>query len=100
MSSIVAGLLLAGGLFFILVGAIGVLRLPDFYTRLHAAGKCDTLGMLLSLVGLMVYEGPTLNGLKLLLIWGFILLASPTGTHVLSRAAYRVGLKPWMREEG
>lgn len=94
-----AGIFLLAGLFFLLVGAIGVLRLPDFYTRLHAMGKCDTLGMLLCLLGLMFYEGATLTTLKLLLIWIFIALANPTATHALSRAAYSAGLKPWVREE-
>ncbi len=77
-----------------------MLRLPDFYTRVHAAGKCDTLGMLLSLIGLMIYQGFNLVSLKILIIWAFILLANPTATHALSRAAWKVGLKPWMKEEG
>jgi len=89
-----------GGLFFLMVGAIGLVRLPDFYTRLHAAGICDTLGLTLTLLGLMVYQGLTLTSLKILIIWLFVLLASPTATHVLIRAAYRAGLKPWTREEG
>lgn len=96
--TILAVIFLSAGMFFLYVGAIGLLRLPDFFTRLHAAGKCDTLGTLLCLTGLMFYQGVHLTSLKLLLIWSFILLASPTGTHALSRAAYRVGLKPWTRE--
>ncbi|HBT47141.1 MAG TPA: cation:proton antiporter [Peptococcaceae bacterium] len=89
-----------GAYFFLFVGAVGLLRLPDFYTRVHAAGKCDTLGMLLSLIGLMIYQGFNLVSLKILIIWAFILLANPTATHALSRAAWKVGLKPWMKEEG
>lgn len=100
MSTFLAGLFLIGGLFFLFVGAVGLLRLPDFYTRVHAAGKCDTLGMLLSLIGLMIYQGFNLVSLKILIIWAFILLANPTATHALSRAAWKVGLKPWMKEEG
>ncbi|MBE0467158.1 MAG: monovalent cation/H(+) antiporter subunit G [Candidatus Desulforudis sp.] len=88
------------GFFFLLVGTVGVLRLPDFYTRMHAVGKCDTLGLLLCLVGLMVYEGVSLVSLKMLYIWVFILMASPTATHVFLRAALRAGLKPWTRTEG
>jgi multicomponent Na+:H+ antiporter subunit G len=91
------GALLLAGLFFLAVGAVGVLRLPDFYTRLHAMGKCDTLGMLLSLAGLMAVEGGSTITLKLFLIWVFTGLANPTATHALSRAAYRAGLKPWVR---
>jgi len=86
------------GFFFILIAAVGVLRLPDFYTRLHASGKSETLGMLLSFLGLALYEGFSLTSVKLIFIVVFILLANPTGTHVISRAAYRAGLKPWMRK--
>lgn len=92
--------LLLAGFFFLLVGAVGVIRMPDFYTRLHAVGKCDTLGMLLCLAGLMVYEGADLVSLKLLYIWVFLVLANPTATHVFSRAALRAGLKPWTRTGG
>jgi len=91
-------ILLFLGFFFILIAAVGVLRLPDFYTRLHASGKSETLGMLLSFLGLALYEGFSLTSVKLIFIVVFILLANPTGTHVISRAAYRAGLKPWMRK--
>ncbi len=96
MTYVAAALMLAG-FFLLLVGTIGVLRLPDFFTRLHAVGKCDTLGMLLFIAGLMVYEGLSLTALKLLLIWIFLAIANPTATHIFSRAAYRAGLKPWTR---
>lgn len=96
--TVVAGVFLVAGLFFLCVGAVGVLRLPDFYTRLHAMGKCDTLGLVLSLIGLMLYAGPTLVTLKILLVWVFVILANPTATHALSRSAYRGGLKPWVHE--
>jgi len=87
--------LLAAGFFFIFSGAVGILRLPDFYTRLHAMGKCDTLGVALMVLGLALLEGATLNGLKILLIIVFIGLANPTATHALGRAAYRSGVVPW-----
>ncbi len=96
--SILAGVFLVLGFLFLLVATIGVLRFPDFYTRLHAVGKCDTLGMALSLTGLAIYEGLSLTGLKILIIAFFILLANPTGTHAVCRAAYRAGLRPWTRE--
>ncbi|MDN5347297.1 MAG: multicomponent Na+:H+ antiporter subunit [Clostridia bacterium] len=100
MADFIAAVLMSAGLFFLLVGAIGLVRLPDFYTRLHAASLGDTLGLTLFLVGLMVHEGVTLTSFKMLIIELFMLLASPTATHVLIRAAYQVGLKPWTREEG
>ncbi len=93
----VAGLLLALGCFFIVVAAVGIVRLPDFYARMHATGKSDTLGQLLILLGLMVYEGPTLVSAKLLLIAVFIMIANPTATHAVARAAYVVGKSPWQK---
>ena len=86
--------LLICGLIFILLGVAGVLRLPDFYSRLHAMGKCDTLGVGLVLLALALYEGFSLSSVKLLLISVFIALANPTATHALGRAALRTGLIP------
>ncbi|HSF20148.1 MAG TPA: monovalent cation/H(+) antiporter subunit G [Vicinamibacteria bacterium] len=93
--TVLAAALLIAGFFFIASGAVGILRLPDFYTRLHAMGKCDTLGVALMVLGMAILEGPTLNGLKILLIIIFVGLANPTATHALGRAAYRAGLVPW-----
>jgi len=86
------------GLFFFLVGTVGVLRLPDFYSRTHAATKCDTLGagsILAALAVLGLYQGAHVDSLKILVIAILILLASPTAGHALARAAYRTGLEPW-----
>lgn len=80
-------LALLGGVFFIAVGGIGMLRLPDFYTRLHAAGLTDTLGAGLILLGLMFQGGWTQVTIKLILILGFLWFTSPTATHALVRAA-------------
>ncbi|MBE2294363.1 MAG: monovalent cation/H(+) antiporter subunit G [Phycisphaerales bacterium] len=82
-----SGLALLGGMFFMIVGGIGMLRLPDFYTRLHAAGIIDTLGAGLILLGLMLQAGWTLISVKLLLILLFLWFTSPTATHALVRAA-------------
>jgi len=95
---IIAGIFLLAGFFFILIAAIGVMRLPDFYTRLHASGKSETLGMILCFTGLALYEGFNLTSIKYLMIIVFILLANPIGTHIICREAYRSGLKPWTRE--
>jgi len=85
---------MAAGLFFVLAGAIGVLRLPDFYTRLHAAGMTDTLGAELILLALIFQSDNLQMVLKLLLVAFFLLLTSPTATHAVAQAAYRAGLKP------
>lgn len=85
------------GAFFFLVGTLGILRLPDFYSRTHAATKCDTLGAGSILVALAVYTGLESDAFKILAIAAFVLLTSPTAGHALARAAYRAGLRPWTR---
>jgi multicomponent Na+:H+ antiporter subunit G len=89
-----------GGLFFFTTATIGLLRFPDFYTRLHATGKGDTLAVFLSLIGLALYEGFTLTALKIVVIAVFMFLAQPTATHAISRAGIKSGLQHWRRKEG
>jgi len=85
---------MAAGLFFVLAGTVGVLRLPDFYTRLHAAGMTDTLGAELILLALIFQADNLQMVLKLLLVAFFLFVTSPTATHAVAHAAYRAGLKP------
>lgn len=82
-----------GGLFCV-VGAVGMLRMPDFYTRMHAASVIETLGAGLILLGLMLQAGFTLVAVKLLFVGALIFFASPTATHALARAALARGVKP------
>ena len=92
-------LLSLGGL-FMLIGAVGVIRFPDFYTRLHAAGMGDTLGQGLVLLGLALpvfAVGFGQVAFKLLLIMLFVFVFNPTATHALARGAWVVGLKPWKK---
>ncbi len=96
---ILSVIFMCGGLFFFTTSTIGLIRFPDFFTRLHATGKGDTLAVFLCLVGLGIYEGLTLSGLKLILIAVFMILAQPTATHAISRAGFRSGLKPWLKED-
>ncbi len=86
-------LLVSGGGFCI-IGGLGLLRLPDVYARMHAAGITDTLGAGLILTGLMVQGGFSLVTVKLILILVFLLFTSPTSTYALANAAYRQGLAP------
>ena len=95
LNLISAGLLAAGSI-FILIGAFGLIRLPDFYTRLHAAGITDTLGAELILLGLMFQAGLSLVTVKLILISLFIFFTSPTATHAVANAARVMGLKPML----
>lgn len=85
----VATVLVASGVFFLVVGAIGLIRFPDVYTRMHAAGKCDTLGLLLVLLGIACGQGVGLVAVKLLVVAAFVFITSPTATHAIARAGYR-----------
>lgn len=96
---IIAMVLILIGCFFFLTSAIGLLRFPDMFTRMHATGKCDTLAVLLVMTGLIIHHGINLDSFKLLLIVVFIYIANPTATHVLSRAAYRLGMQPWTKDK-
>ncbi|MBF0202979.1 MAG: monovalent cation/H(+) antiporter subunit G [Desulfamplus sp.] len=104
MTVYISGLLIVGGLFFFLIGSIGMIRLPDFYSRLHAAGIIDTMGLLLSMSGLALLIlsdfnlGNILSALKIILIVVFIYLTSPTATHAIVDAGIRAGLKPWSKK--
>lgn len=91
---IVSGALLLSGAGFVLVGTLGLLRLPDFYTRLHAAGITDTLGAELMLLGMVLQAGFSLVAAKLLLISLFVFFTSPTATHAVANAARVMGLRP------
>ena len=91
---IVTVLSLSGGLFFVLAGTVGVIRLPDFYTRLHAAGMTDTLGAELILFALMLQSNSWQVIVKLLLVAFFLFVTSPTATHAVAHAAYKAGEKP------
>jgi len=96
LEAVGASLLVAGAV-FMLVGSIGVIRLPDFYARTHAATNVDTLGIFLFVIGLAVKEGLSLLTLKLAVVAFFVLLVNPVGTHALASSALAYGLKPWFR---
>jgi len=95
---ILSGLLVIIGVFLFVSGTLGLIRLPDFYCRMHATGKCDTLGALLSLTGLALYNGFNLVSLKIIFIVVFIFLANPTATHAIGRAALVNNVRPWTKE--
>lgn len=94
IADIATGVLLAAGGFFVVTGGIGMLRLPDFYTRMHAAGITDTLGAELILFGLFLQAGLSIAGFKLLAILFFLFFTSPTATHAVANAAWTAGLRP------
>ena len=84
---------LLAGSGFLLIGGAGILRMPDFYTRSHAAGLTDTLGAMLILLGLGIHSGLNLVTVKLVFVFVFLLLTSPTSSHALVKAAYSQGLE-------
>ena len=86
-------LLISGGA-FVFIGGVGALRMPDFYTRMHAASLTDTLGTILVLTGIILQAGLTLATIKLVAIMVFLLLTSPTAAYALANAARLSGLAP------
>ncbi len=87
------GFILAGG-FFTIVGAFGLIRMPDIYTRLHASGVLDPFGVTLILIGFMFQAGLTLVTVKLVFIVVLLLFTSPVACHALARAALHYGIRP------
>jgi multicomponent Na+:H+ antiporter subunit G len=90
--------LLLAGSGFCVVGAIGLIRMPDFFTRMHAASVTDTLGAGLILLGLILQAGFTLVAAKLLILALLILFTTPTATHALARAAFVRGVSPMLAD--
>lgn len=83
---IIISILILGGLFFFVVGTVGLIRFPDMLTRVHSAAKCDTLGAAMILLALILYNGLNMVSLKLVLIILFIWLTNPTATHLIAKA--------------
>ncbi len=86
--------LFIGGSIFLLIGAVGLIRLPDMFTRMHAAGIIDTMGVGMFFVAMILQAGMTLVSIKIFLIVLFLMFTLPTTTHALARAAVAAGLKP------
>ncbi|MGQ9859752.1 MAG: monovalent cation/H(+) antiporter subunit G [Thermodesulfobacteriota bacterium] len=106
LDGLVVGLVL-GGLVFFTGGTVGILRFPDFYSRLHPAGKLDTSGSILTMTGIALFAlspfslESFLTSLKIILIVVIVFLTSPTATHAIVDGGMRAGLEPWSkRREG
>lgn len=78
---------------FMVIGALGVVRMPDVFTRLHAASVSDTFGVGLILIGLILVGGLTLVSVKLAFLLAFLFLTGPVATHAVARAALDAGVK-------
>ena len=92
---ILAVIFMTAGLFFLIVAAIGVVRLPDVYSRSHAVSLTDSLGAFLMLIGVALHEGLGKNTLKILVVLALLYILNPVIAHATIRAALRSGLKPW-----
>ncbi|MBC9726332.1 monovalent cation/H(+) antiporter subunit G [Streptomyces sp. TRM68367] len=92
---VLSGVLLVAGALFMLSGAVGLLRFPDFYTRIHAVGVTDSVGAGLVLLGLLLRTTAWDTGVRLVIILLFMALTSPTATHILAHAARRDGVRVW-----
>lgn len=88
MIDLISKILIVSGLFFFLVGTVGILRFPDALTRAHGAAKADTLGAVLCIFGLVLQSGFSAVTLKLVLIVCFLWTANPTATHMIAKAIY------------
>ncbi|ELZ85665.1 monovalent cation/H+ antiporter subunit G [Haloferax elongans ATCC BAA-1513] len=96
---LISGLVLAG-VFFGFVAVVGIIRLPDLYTRAHATSKSDTLGTVLSLGGVMLLFGADVAAVKTALLLLFMFITNPTAAHAITRAAYEQGIEPWTADDG
>jgi multicomponent Na+:H+ antiporter subunit G len=94
LRDVAAWALVLGGCFFTVVGAFGLIRLPDVYTRLHSAGLVDTVGAGFLLIGLTLYGGFTIVTIKLLLILVFLFFTSPTTSNAFANSVYSAGIRP------
>jgi multicomponent Na+:H+ antiporter subunit G len=93
---VLSWIFIGAGSILVLTGGIGLLRFPDFYTRIHAAGITDTMGAWLILVGLMFVAGWTLVTAKLVMLLIFLAITSPLSSHALAKAAFMRGLGPML----
>lgn len=94
---ILSWLIICTGCLFSIIGGIGLIRFPDFYARIHAAGMTDTLCAALILFGLGLQSGLTFDSVKLFLIFAFLFFTSPTSSYSLGNWAWQTGIKPWTR---
>lgn len=99
MADIVSWVCIALGSFFVAVGAIGLIRMPDLFTRLHAASVTDTVGAGLLIAGMMVQAGFTLISVKLLILLILFFFTSPVASHAVAQAARHDGVEPLLHDD-
>jgi multicomponent Na+:H+ antiporter subunit G len=95
IKSVIVVIFLIVGSLFMITGSLGIVRFPDTYSRMHASGKCDTLGISLILVGLIIYQGLDFVTVKLILILLFVFFTGPVAVNSIIRASFKSGNKMW-----
>ena len=99
LGEVLSWICLLGGSFVVLVTGVGMVRLPTYYTRVHAASITDTLGAGLILLGLILQAGFSMAAVKLGMIMMFLVLTGPPAAHALAKAAFLHGVKPHLPED-
>ncbi len=97
--NILSWLFMVTGAFFMLSGALGILRMPDFFSRLHPAGITDSFGAPMLLIGVLLKYGFSLFAGKIFLLILFLFITNPTSTHILSQAAIIAKVKPYIKDK-
>ena len=96
--TILSGLSIAIGVIALLIGSLGLIRLPDVFCRIHAVGMIDTAGASFIILGMVIHQGYSLVSVKLLLIGVFLFFTSPIATHAVAQVAHKMGVKPVGRD--
>lgn len=96
--TILSGLSIAIGVIALLIGSLGLIRLPDVFCRIHAVGMIDTAGASFIILGMVIHQGFSLVSVKLLLIGVFLFFTSPIATHAVAQVAHKMGVKPVGRD--
>ena len=91
---VLSGLSLAIGVIALLIGSLGLIKLPDVYCRIHAVGMIDTAGASFIILGMIIHQGSSLVSFKLALIGVFLFFTSPIATHAVAQVAHKTGVKP------
>ncbi len=103
---VISIIIILGGLFFFFTATLGLIRMPDYYCRMQTTGKGDTLGAILMLIGLSIYNldsgfsfANILLSVKILFIGIFIFVANPTATHAITKAGFECSIDPWVKKK-
>ena len=91
---VLSGLSIAIGVIALLIGSLGLIKLPDVYCRIHAVGMIDTAGASFIILGMIIQQGFSLVSFKLALIGVFLFFTSPIATHAVAQVAHKMGIKP------